>query len=250
MIDYIPPDIPPAIVKFADEHYKKPPEDAVGKYYKFLCVWKGNFEIYIMKWRYKSLGLDETGQPILRYTGLPTIFLYDCHDIKKPTLEEIRDIHYFMHRYTSGNLQSEHLCHRDLEAFKNYKTPNPYKHKPKYITPKYVPKAVIGYINKKYPTSWYPGLNTRYTKYMATYENKYEVYLVYWTNPKTQDHSDGKYILYDCENIREYKDNKERIDLIFLKPEKYNSNDKPTYCSAKKKLFKKNKKLQQIINFV
>ena len=232
MIDYIPQDIPPAIVKYADEHYKKP-EDATGKYYKFLCTWKGNLEVYIATWRYKSLGPDKRGQPILRPTGLPTVLLYDCHDVRRPTLEETWDIHFFMPMYYIQSKKAEHICHRDLEAFKDYKTPNPYKQRPKYITPRYIPKTVVKYVNQQYPISWYPGYNTRYTKYLTTYQDKYEVYFVYWANPKTKKRSIGKYVLFDCENVRGYKDNKERVNLIFSAPIQYKSNLIPAFCKDK-----------------
>ena len=232
MIDYIPPDIPPAIVKYADEHYKKP-EDAVSRVFKYLTVWKGNLELYITDWRYKSLGNDpRTGEPIMRIVGLPTVLVYDCKDVRRPILEEMRDIYYFLPIYLK-NINSEHICHRDLETFNKYKTPNPYKQKPKYVTPKYIPKPVVKYVNDKYPVSWYPGFNTRYIKYLTTYEDKYETYIVFWENPKTKKQSFGKYVLFDCKNVREYQNNKEKIDLIFLSQNQYESTAKPNFCKIK-----------------
>lgn len=233
MIDYIPPDIPPAIIKYADEHYKHPPEDAIGRKFKYLTVWKGNLELYNIDWSYKSLGNDpRTGQPIMRQIGLPSVYIYDCHDVRRPTIPEIHDIHFFMGKYFVRNLQSEHICHRDLEAFKKFKTPNPYKQKPKYDTPKYIPKPVVKYINKQYPVSWHPDANIRYVKYLMTYNDKYEVYFVYWRNPITQEHSKGKYVLYDCKNVRESKDIKEYFDLYSVKKvgDQYISNEKPLFC--------------------
>ena len=232
MIDYIPPDIPPAIIKYADEHFKKP-EKATGRWFKYLTIWKGNLEVYITDWKYKKEYNPKTGHPIEHVTGLPYVLIYDCHDVRRPTLEETRDIHFFIPAYSAKNLRIEHLCHSDLEAFNQYETPNPYKQKPKYVTPKYIPKHVVKYVDEKYPVSWYPWTYVRHIKYLTTYKNKYEAYIVFWTNPKTKKQSLGKYILYDCENVREFKDEKERIDLTILKSNQYKSTSIPNFCKRK-----------------
>ena len=231
-----PPDIPQAVINLVDTNYRNSSDDIVGRWFKYLTIWKGNLEVYITGFRYKPLPPDpKTGEPVFRITGLPQIIIYDCHEARRASLEEVWDIHSFMNKYYIKNLQSEHLCHKDIEAFKAYKTPNPYKqHKPQYVTPKYIPKSVVKYINKQFPISWYPNTYIRYTKYLTTYKNEYEVYFVYWLNPITNEKSNGKYVLYDCENSRSFKNNHERIDLIFLHTNPYNSDAQPTLCKNKK----------------
>ena len=238
MIDYIPPDIPPAVVEFVHNHNKNLPEEVTGHWFKYLTVWKGNIEVYATQFNFKPLPPDpKTGEKQFRIIGLPTILLYDCHDVRRPTLNEQHDISWFMPKYiVSSKIKSEHLCHRDLEAYNLHNTPNPYKTaKPKYFTPKYIPRSVVEYVNQKFTISWQPGANHRYIKYLTTYENKYEVYLVFWKAPNSDNHSESKYILYDCKNAREYKNNKERIELGSLGASKYESKEKPTFCSSKVK---------------
>ena len=239
MIDYIPPDIPPAIVEYEHNRHSNLPKDVSGYWFKYMTVWKGNLELYFADLAYNPLEPDpKTGESQYRKIGLPNVLIYDCHDVRRPTITEIHDIHWFMPKYiTQGSVKSEHLCHRDLEAFNQHNTPNPYKQKVKYFTPKYIPKPVVEYINEIFTISWQPGTNERYVKYLTTYENKYEVYFVYWKDAKSHKQSQGKYILYDCKNAREYQNNKERMELMDLKSyeERYNSAAKPTFCSTKYK---------------
>ena len=234
--DFIPSDIPPAVVEYAHNHNKNLPEEITGLGFKYLTVWKGNLEVYAADFIYKPLPPDpKTGEKQFWKVGLPNVLIYDCRSVRKPTIKEYYDISWFLPKYLRYT-QSEHICHRDLDPFKQYKTPNPYKeHRPKYVTPKYIPKTVTKYINKEYPLSWYPGTYIRYTKYLTTYDNKYEVYFVYWFNSKTQEYSRGKHILYDCKTVREYQNNKERIDLynIMDSDKKYKSNALPNFCKAK-----------------
>lgn len=228
MINYIPPDIPPAVVRFADKYYKNN-NDIRGYWLKYLTVWKGSLEVYAAG-RINQSNADKT----FKLTGLPTVFLYDCHDVRRPTLTEVRDIHWFMPKYiTSSEIKSEHLCHRDLESFNQHTVPNPYNKKVKYLTPGYIPKTVIEYANQMYPISWQPGAYYRYIRYLTVYENKYEVYFLYWDEPHNNNRSKKKYILYDCRNAREYQNNKERVDLESLGSGNYDSLAKPTFCSSK-----------------
>ena len=233
MIDYIPPDIPPAVVQFADEKYRKP--NNATRWIRYMTIYKGNLEVYATKWNEPRPEFDpKTGERTFYLTGLPSIIIYDCHTARKPTMEEVWDIDWFMPKYLyNAKIKSEHLCHRDLKAYNQHNTPNLYKKKVKYYTPRYIPKPVLKYINKQYPVSWTPGTYDRYVKYLTTYDDKYEVYFVYWKDPNSDWHSVGKYVLYDCQNVRGYKDNKERIDLIFLKSKTYDSTAIPNFCKSK-----------------
>lgn len=236
--DYIPADVPPAIVEFADKKLKKYSHYPKNRAIRYLTSWKKDLELYLL--------LERFEEPLISKTKLfprTTILVYDCHEARMPTIDEIWDINLFIPKYLmNAKIKSEHVCHRDLEAYNQHNMPNLDNKKEKYFTPNYIPKAVVQYINEKYPVSWYPGLYNRYTKYLSTYEDRYEVYFVYWANPKDKNSKEtnssmGKYVLYDCKTVRGYKDNKERIDISCLIPadEQYYSKAKPTFCKSQKK---------------
>ena len=192
MIDYIPPDIPPAIVKYADEKYKKPKE-AKSRWFHYLTH-INNVELYAMDWNYDTA----------RFTGYPFIFVYDCHNVHRITKQEWldMDISIIYPKYISQYAKEEHLCHKNLKAFNQHTKPSDYKKKVKHITAKYIPSEVVNYIDKNTKDSWYPGATKRYIKYLTTFENKSEVYFVYWTDLFNKKTSNIRPFLYDCNKVR------------------------------------------------
>ena len=189
MIDYIPPDIPPAIVKFADEHYKKPPE-ATRRWFKYLTVWNDQ-ELYAMDWSY-----NETLQ-----TGYPFIFVYDCHDARMLKKEEWQNAYFIITKYLTSYTKEEHLCHRDKKAFNQHTKPSDYNKKVKHVTPKYIPEAVTAYVDTRYKDGWYPGATKRYIKYLTTWQEN-EVYFVYWASSRPKRRSNIRPLLYDGQKVK------------------------------------------------
>ena len=188
MIDYIPPDIPPAIVKYADEHYKKP-EDAERRWFKYLTIWN-NQELYAMNWSYE--------QPLI--IGDPFVFAYDCHEVRRLTKNEVKETHFLVTKYLTSYAKEEHMCHRDKRAFNQHTKPSDYNKKVKHITPKYIPKTVVEFIDKRYKDSWYPGATKRFIKYLTTWQNN-EVYFVYWYSSHPKRPSQIRPFLYDGNEV-------------------------------------------------
>ena len=87
MIDYIPPDIPPAIVEYADEHSKNP-SDAIRRWFMYYTAWN-NKEVYLMFWNFQ--------EP--RDVGLPIPLLYDCQNVRKLNIDEYKQFRKIMPLY-------------------------------------------------------------------------------------------------------------------------------------------------------
>lgn len=100
MIDYIPPDIPPAIVKYADEHSKNPPY-AIKRWFMYYTAWN-NKEVYLMFWDF-----DKT-----RCMGQPIPLLYDCQNVRRLNLEEYKEFRKIMPQYLNVS-ERPHLCNKD-----------------------------------------------------------------------------------------------------------------------------------------
>ena len=221
MIDYIPPDIPPAIVKFADENYKNP-IDAIGRWFQYLTH-VNNVELYAMSWNYNES----------RKTGYPQILVYNCHDVHRTTKQEWQDLNLSLiyPKYISQYTREEHICHRDLKAFNQHTKPGDYKKRVKHITPKYIPQKVIKYIDKNLKDSWYPGTTKRYIKYLTTYNDKYEVYYVYWSEPSNKRKSAIRPLFYDCNEVS-------RPDIVEWEKitakinNKFNVSERPYLCTS------------------
>ena len=221
MIDYIPPDIPPAIIEFANEKYKNP-SNAIGRWFKYLTH-INNVELYAMNWNYN--------EP--RVTGYPFIFVYDCHEVHRITKQEWQDMDfaYIYPKYISQYAREEHLCHRNLKAFNKHTKPRDYNKKVKHITPKYIPYKVVKYIDEKSNDSKYPGTTKRYIKYLTTMDDKYEVYYVYWTEPLNKRKSNIRPFLYDCKKVSR-PDIVEWKKIINKVNNNFNVSERPYLCTS------------------
>lgn len=215
MIDYIPPDIPKAVVEFVDKNFFKQP-DLKGKIIKYLTTYNGK-ELYALAWVYYS------------YTnsGRIQLLVYDCHDARRATLEEERDFSLLMPKYLSGFVKQEHLCHRDQKAFNQHTTPEDYLIKVKHVTPKYIPKAVVEYIDNNYPDSKYPGATKRTIKYIASWEN-YEAYRVHWESPKGQNSYST--LVYDCKDVS-LPNFWQSAEIGVLKSKNFHAELRPNLCN-------------------
>lgn len=221
MIDYIPPDIPPAVVKYADENYKMP-NNAIRRWFKYLTH-INNVELYAMDWDYS--------EP--RLSGYANIFIYDCHDVHKITKQEWQDMEfgYLYPKYLSQYKLEEHICHKDLKSFNMHTKKSEFNKKVKHITPKYIPKNVVKYVDEKMEDSWYPGTTKRYIKYLTTFNDKYEVYFVYWTEPFNKRKSNIRPLLYDCNKIRR-PDITEWMKITEKVGNNFTSYERPNLCTS------------------
>ena len=100
MIDYIPPDVPSAVVKYVDEH-SKPPSFAKYRGFIYFMPWNDK-EVYLMYWG--------DGKP--REMGLPFPILYDCQKSRSMTKEER---HEFMRIWPQhiNDVERPHACSKD-----------------------------------------------------------------------------------------------------------------------------------------
>lgn len=191
MIDYVPNDIPKAIIKFADENLHAP-DGAKVRWFRYLKEWNG-LELYAMDWSYN--------EPL--NTGLPQLLIYDCHDARRATKEEFLDIQKenIIVKYVTSFPREKHLCHLNKKAFNMHTKENDYNIKVKHISPKYIPKEIIEYADNHYKDSLYPGADKRLLKYLTTWEN-YEVYILYWNSKKYKRKSTPRLLMYDGKNVK------------------------------------------------
>jgi hypothetical protein len=189
MIDYIPADIPKAVVKYADEHINKP-ENLAKRKFRYVCEWKG-LELYFMYYVIKG---DDS---IYSSHVIP----YDCHEVVKIKNKNNQyDMRLAATEHIGKYTLAEHVCHRDKRAFNRHTKPSDYDIKIRHIAPRYIPQAVIEYIDKRYPDSMYPGATRRRIKYFTTWKD-YEVYIVYWYSFKPRRRSNISPFLYNGENV-------------------------------------------------
>ncbi len=188
----IPPDIPPAIVKYAKDHFGEP-KGSKKMWFKYLTIWEGK-EVYIANYSF--------GHPYLN-TVKPRVFLYDCQDVLIPTSAEQHRINksYIVPKYMTSYTKQEHLCHRDKKAYNQHTLPSDYDIKVEHLNKKYIPNAVIEYVDTHYKDSWYPGSDKRIINYITTW-NEYEAYVVYWESKRYHRKSIARPLLYDGKEVR------------------------------------------------
>lgn len=191
MIYDIPPDIPPAIVKYAKEHIVKP-NGAKRMWFKYLTIWNGK-ELYITNYTF--------GDPLLN-SRYPSAILYDCQEACGVTKKEqqIIDKSYMVPKYMSSFAKQEHLCHRNKRAYNRHTVPSDYDIEVKHINKDFIPKAVVEYVDTHYKDSWYPGTDKRIINYIATW-NEYEAYTVYWESKRYRRRSNPRPLLYDGKKV-------------------------------------------------
>ena len=188
----IPPDIPPAIVRYAKDHFKKPKE-AKKMWFMYLTIWNDK-ELYITNYSF--------GNPLLN-TRQSSVVLYDCHDAYSPSKAEMHKINksYIVPKYMTSYAKQEHLCHRDKKAYNQHTLPSDYDIKVEHINREFIPKAVVEYADIHYKDSWYPGTDKRIINYITTWNN-YEAYVVYWTSKRYHRRSAPRPLLYNGEKAR------------------------------------------------
>ena len=82
------------------------------------------------------------------------------------------------------------------------------------------------YVDEHTKDSWYPGTTKRYIKYLTAYNNKYEVYYVYWVEPFNKRKSNIRPLLYDCSRVRkpdivEWMNIKKQVNNFFSSERPY-----------------------------
>lgn len=185
----IPPDIPKAVVQYVETQFpNKPDEYCTKRWYRYLTAWNG-YELYTTGWKRTA--------PV--YCSYPTVIMYDCHTARRQTRQEALDTRYLITKYISTYAKEEHLCHRDKRAYNQHTKPEDYEKKVKHITPKYIPKDVVDFVDG-FSDSAYPGTTQRRIKYLTTKDN-YEVYLFYWTRPFNWKRSGYHPLIYDCNRV-------------------------------------------------
>ena len=192
MLYDIPPDIPPAVVQYAKDHFQKP-NGSNEMWFKYITIWDDK-ELYIINYSF--------GNPLLN-TRLPSVILYDCNVARIPTKAERQNIYksYIIPKYTASFARQEHLCHRDKKAYNQHTIPSDYDVEVKHINKKYIPKAVIEYTDSHFKDSWYPGADKRTIEYITTW-NEYEAYVVYWTSKRYHRKSTPRPLIYNGKEVR------------------------------------------------
>jgi len=189
----VPPDIPPAVIRYAKEHFQKP-NGAKKMWFKYLTIWNHK-ELYITNYSF--------GNP-LSNTRYPSIILYDCNEAYGATKSEKLHIYksYVIPKYMSSFTRQEHMCHRDKKAYNQHTQPSDYDIEVKHINKDFIPKAVIEYADIHYKDSWYPGTDKRIINYITTW-NGYEAYTVYWESKHYHRRSGPpRPLLYDGKEVR------------------------------------------------
>ena len=189
MIDQIPPDVPPAIVQYADEHFKMT-DNPVKRTFGYIIPWNG-IELYGVNWSYKTLGSATR----------PIVIAYNCEEARALTKDEMQATRFLIPQYYGAYINQEHLCHRDQKAYNNHTKPSDYEIKVRHVTPKYVPQVVVDTINQRFSDTRYPGANKRYIKYLTTWKN-YEIYVVYWYSKKRKLKTCPHPFFYDGKTVR------------------------------------------------
>ena len=192
MIYDIPPDIPPAVIKYAKSNFQRP-SGAKKMWFKYLTIWEDK-EIYAINYNF--------GHPLLN-TMKPRIIFYDCQDACGADTEEQRriDKSYIIPKYATSFVRQEHLCHRDKRAYNQHTKQSDFDIKVEHINKEYIPKAVIEYADSHFKDSWYPGTDKRIINYITTW-NGYEAYVVYWTSKNYHRKSSPKPLLFDGKEVK------------------------------------------------
>ena len=102
MIDYTtPPNIPEAVIKYADKNYQIPKEVSVdAKKIKYLSIWNDQ-ELYIVYYIYKHCQK--------KYFSSPRPILYNCQEAYSPSREMKWELNLYMPLYFQSENQP-HLC--------------------------------------------------------------------------------------------------------------------------------------------
>ena len=192
MIYDIPPDIPPAIVKYAKDHIAEP-DGAKRMWFKYLTIWNGK-ELYITNYTFEN--------PLLN-SRYPSVILYDCHEACSATRNEqqIIDKSYIVPKYMVSFARQEHLCHRNRKAYNQHTLPGDYNIKVAHINKKYIPMAVVAYADTHFKDSLFPGADKRIIDYITAW-NEYEAYVVYWSSKRYNRKSAPRPLLYNGKEVR------------------------------------------------